>query len=409
MLAGYSLLFAAHEAFWGSERFESHEYLVDSIAKGLQDGQLTLPLPPGLGVQAKFSSSEHSSPPRMRTSQDGTLWFVSRTKFQLSGNQPVVLEVRQKISESAQHIQKPLLILIVAGGGSVLFTAMLLRLVLWRGISLPLQKLTAEIQKMQADSLGNHMLNPEEQPSEYISIVESFNDLQARLAQSWQRERSFIDGVAHELRTPITVISGHAQRLQEDELKPSQTSIEVIAAEAKRLGDLTSVMLDFARIDAGRLSLFSVELDPEAVLLEAFERLQCMAPHRLQLAPSVSGHLPSIWADPERVHQCLAALVENALSYSDGFVELRVSSTPSAVTLHVRDQGPGIPIWERAQVLERFVRGSSASGTQGSGIGLSIVHALMRMMQGELLIGEAPEGGADLQLRFKFSARPPAP
>ena len=168
-------------------------------------------------------------------------------------------------------------------------------------------------------------------------------------------------------------------------------------------------MLDFARVDAGRLALAVLDHAPEALLLEAFERLQGLSPERLQLAPSVEDDLPRIRADVDRVHQCLAALVENALRYSDGAVQLGVSASPNGVTLHVRDQGPGIPVAERDQVLERFARGRTATGTQGSGLGLAIVHDLMRAMQGELLIGDAQGGGADLQLRFRTSDRPPAP
>ena len=168
-------------------------------------------------------------------------------------------------------------------------------------------------------------------------------------------------------------------------------------------------MLDFARVDAGRLALSVAEQDPEAVLLEAFERLQGLASDRLQLASSVEDVLPRIRADADRVHQCLAALVDNALRYSQGSVQLGVSASSNGVNLYVRDQGPGIPVAERDQVLERFVRGSTATGTQGSGLGLAIVNDLMRAMQAELLIGDAPGGGADMQLHFRISARPPAP
>ena len=77
--------------------------------------------------------------------------------------------------------------------------------------------------------------------------------------------------------------------------------------------------------------------------------------------------------------------------------------------LYVKDQGPGIAKTERDQVMERFVRGSTSGGTQGSGLGLAIVDDLTRAMHGELLIREAPEGGADLQMRFMLSAGPPAP
>jgi signal transduction histidine kinase len=211
------------------------------------------------------------------------------------------------------------------------------------------------------------------------------------------------------LRTPITVISGHAQSLQAELPPASQAKVALIAAEAERLGELVSVMLDLARSDSGRLKLELKMVDPELVVLDAYERLQALAPNRLRLAPSLDAEIPRITADTERLQQCLAALVDNALRYSSGAVHLAVAASSDVVTLHVRDQGPGIPEGERAQVLERFVRGSTSIGTRGSGIGLATVKLLMEAMQGELLIGDAPGGGADLQLRFKLLARPPAP
>ena len=105
----------------------------------------------------------------------------------------------------------------------------------------------------------------------------------------------------------------------------------------------------------------------------------------------------------------MAALVDNALRYSPGIVQLALSASGDGVSLHVIDQGPGIPEAERGQVLQRFVRGSTAIGTRGSGIGLATVSLLMEAMQGELRIGDAHGGGADMQLRFKLSDRPPEP
>ena len=88
-------------------------------------------------------------------------------------------------------------------------------------------------------------------------------------------------------------------------------------------------------------------LDPELVVLDAYERLQALAPNRLRLAPSLEAEIPRITADAERLQQCLAALVDNALRYSAGAVQLAVSASGDSVTLHVRDQGPGIPEEER--------------------------------------------------------------
>ncbi len=409
MVAGYSLLFAVSRGFVESERLDRHQQLVISLADGLGDGRVTLPLPPGLGVEARWSNSALLDPAQTIRAVDGRVWLISRTPLDAPSQQASVLEVRQDITASVARSQRDLLLLIAVAGGSVLFTSALLRLVIWRGLIQPLRGFTHELEQLEADSLGSHVLSTAEHPSEFRSIVEAFNQLQARLASAWQRERRFVDGVAHELRTPITVISSHAQRLQVEPSQNSPAAVALIAAEAKRLGQLISVMLDFARVDAGRLALAVMDHDPEALLLEAFERLQGLALERLQLAPSVEGDLPRIRADADRVHQCLAVLVDNALRYSEGFVQLGLSASNNGVTLHVRDQGPGISVAERDQVLERFVRGSTASGTQGSGLGLAIVHDLMRAMQGELLIRDVPGGGADLQLRFRTSARPPAP
>jgi len=409
VVAGYSLLFAVSRGFVESERWDRHQQLVVSLADGVGDGRVTLPLPPGLGVEAQRIQTRLGDPPQTIRSADGRVWLISRTQLLAPSQKASVLEVRQDITASVARSQRDLLLLIAVAGGSVLFTSALLRLVIWRGLIQPLRGFTHELEQLEADSLGSHVLSTAEHPSEFRSIVEAFNQLQARLASAWQRERRFVDGVAHELRTPITVISSHAQRLQAEPSQTSTAAVALIAAEAKRLGELISVMLDFARVDAGRLTLAVLDHDPEVLLLGALERLQGVAPDRLQLAPSVEGDLPRIRADADRVHQCLAALVDNALRYSDGAVQLAVSASSTGVTLHVHDQGPGIPIAERDQVLERFVRGSTASGTQGSGLGLAIVNDLMRAMQGELLIGDAPGGGADLQLRFKISDRQLAP
>jgi signal transduction histidine kinase len=409
VVAGYSLLFAVSRGFVESERLDRHQQLVISLADGLGDGRVTLPLPPGLGVEARWSNSALLDPAQTIRAVDGRVWLISRTPLDAPSQQASVLEVRQDITASVARSQRDLLLLIAVAGGSVLFTSALLRLVIWRGLIQSLRGFTHELEQLEADSLGSHVLSTAEHPSEFRSIVEAFNQLQARLASAWQRERRFVDGVAHELRTPITVISSHAQRLQAEPSQNSPAAVALIAAEAKRLGQLISVMLDFARVDAGRLALAVMDHDPEALLLEAFERLQGLALERLQLAPSFEGDLPRIRADADRVHQCLAVLVDNALRYSEGFVQLGLSASHNGVTLHVRDQGPGISVAERDQVLERFVRGSTASGTQGSGLGLAIVHDLMRAMQGELLIRDVPGGGADLQLRFRTSARPPAP
>ena len=409
VVAGYIALLAFGSSMAEAERLQRHQRLVGQIQAGLRGGTLSLPLPPGFDVEADLLPDGPVEPePILRPIGDAS-WLVSRRPLLLPNGAGALLEVRQNITASLRSQRRDQLLLVAAAGGSMLLTSLLLRLVIWRGLLMPLQSLTGDLASLSVDSLGTVSLDPVGQSQELQPIVTAFNQLQSRLAEAWQRERRFVDGVAHELRTPITVISSHAQSLQADASEVIRPVVGLIAAEATRLGDLITVMLDFARGDAGRLSLSISELDAETLVLEAFERLQALAPDRLRLAAPANDAALMIHADAERVQQCLAALVENALKFSDGAVQLALTTSSDAVSLHVRDQGPGIPEAERTQVLERFVRGSTAIGTRGSGIGLATVVLLMQAMQGELLIGDAPGGGADMQLRFTISDCPPAP
>ena len=409
VVAGYTALFAFGSFLANAERLERHQRLVDQIRNGLSTGELSLPLPQGFGVQVAFVPADsRDESPTLRL-VDGSYWLTSLTPVPSLAASNALLEVRQNITASIQSHRRDQLLLIAAAGMSLLLVSLLFRLVLWRGLITPLRSLAGDLSRLSAESLGQRTLDPVGQSRELQPIVEAFNQLQARLAQAWQRERRFVDGVAHELRTPITVISGHAQSLQVELSPASQAKLALIAAEAERLGELVTAMLDLARSDAGRLTLQLESLDPELVLLDTFERLQSLAPDRLQLASPADAQIPRITADAERLQQCLAALVDNALRYSTGAVQLAVSASDDSVILHVIDQGPGIPEAECAQVLQCFVRGSAAIGTRGSGIGLATVNLLMAAMQGELLIADAPGGGADMQLRFRISDHPPAP
>ena len=409
VVAGYTALFAFGSFLANAERLERHQRLVDQIRNGLSTGELSLPLPQGFGVQAALAPADsRNESPTLRL-VDGSYWLTSRSALPSLAASNALMEVRQNITASIQSQRRDQLLLIAAAGMSLLLVSLLFRVVLWRGLIKPLQSLAGDLSHLSADSLGQRSLDPVGQSRELQPIVEAFNQLQARLAEAWQRERRFVDGVAHELRTPITVISGHAQSLQAELPEASQSKMALIAAEAERLGELVTVMLDLARSDAGRLTLELETLDPELVLVDAYERLQALDPDRLRLAPPSEAEFRHINADAERVQQCLAALVDNALRYSPGIVQLVLSASGDEVSLHVIDQGPGIPEAERVQVLQRFVRGSTAIGTRGSGIGLATVSLLIEAMQGELRIGDAHGGGADMQLRFKLSDRPPAP
>ncbi|MEX0588112.1 MAG: HAMP domain-containing sensor histidine kinase, partial [Cyanobium sp.] len=315
------------------------------------------------------------------------------------------LLVEQNVSASVRQERLAFWLLAVAAGVSSLFTSGLLRLVLQRGLVQPLEEFTAQLSATQAPPQPSDQIPVAEQPEELRPIAGAFNDLQSRLAVSWERQRSFVDGVAHELRTPITLISGHAQRLlRQPGAGAAEPSLRLIQQEAQRMGSLVSDLLDLARQDSGRLVLRRRPIVADDALLQAYERLAPSSNWRLHIESPPEG-LPVGMGDPERLQQCLAALIENALHYSPAPlpVTLAADVVAGALVLHVRDQGPGVDSAERELIFERFARGSAAinANSRGSGIGLAVVRLLMEAMGGSVLVGEAPaEGGADFQLHL---------
>ena len=402
VVAGYVLLLALNGALADLQRRQQHQRLVDYFAVQAKKAKVDTPSLFDFGLKAYVLSYGPALKPRLETGSNGTQWLVSRSPYQIASGETRWLELRQNVTSSLEQQRVTQLLLVAAAGVSILFTALLLRPVLRRGLVVPLKDLDQQLQRLKAENLGEILLDPAMQPQELRSIALAFNNLQLRLAEAWTRERVFVDGVTHELRTPITVISGYSQRIQRQALPASaEHSAQRISAEAKRMADLLNMMRDLARIDAGKLVVQLEPLDPGEQLLNAYEASFSLAQGRVQLPLPGPEILPALMADPERLQQCLQALIGNALLYSVGAVRLKAEQDGDWLVLHVLDQGAGIDEAERSLVMQRFKRGSSSAGTRGTGIGLPLVQELIRAMAGELVIADSSDGGADLQLRFR--------
>ncbi len=409
LLAGYGLLVASNLALARLDRRQAHRELSAQLSvelarripradrfRAVVDGLLL----PGLELDLLPVGPDQA--PRV-IQQGGRTLLESTTTMGFVGGGLGSLRIRQDVSDSIRREKHSLALLSVAAGGASLLTALLLRPVLNRRLVHPLEALCRQLSSYQLPPAQPVPLDVAAQPEELRPIAACFNAMRDRLAASWERQRSFVDGVAHELRTPITLISGHAQSLQRSPAAAALgPSLVLISAEARRMGALVSDMLDIARKDAGRLELRRQPVDLEDVLLESFERLAPGSQGRLRIEPPPQdGVLPLAAGDPARLEQCLAALVDNALRYAPvGPITLSGELAGGEVVLHVRDQGPGVAEAEREAIFERFVRGMAAVDTRGSGIGLSVAQLLMQAMGGRLTVGEAPGGGADFRIHL---------
>jgi signal transduction histidine kinase len=417
VLAGYALLVAATISLARLERRQVHQDLIRELStavvlrarspaqfRAVADG-LLLP-----GLQLDLAAPGPSSQPRL-IAQGDRLLLQSATPVTFADGGRRSLLLLQDVTEAIRRQDFSLLLLSASAGVAALITALLLRPVMQRGLVRPLQALSGQLSSYRLPPSQPQPLNLADQPVELQPIAAAFNAMLDRLTTSWERQRSFVDGVAHELRTPITLISGHAQSLQRSAAAASLgSSLTLISAEARRMGALVSDMLDLARQDAGRLELRRQPVQLEDLVLESFERLAPGSGGRLGFEiPANDVLLPLAAGDPGRLEQCLAALVDNALRYApQGPITLSAEMGDGELLLHVRDSGPGVADAEREAIFERFVRGRSAVDTRGSGIGLSVARLLMQAMGGQLTVVEAPGGGADFRLHLQPWSEPPS-
>lgn len=222
-----------------------------------------------------------------------------------------------------------------------------------------------------------------------------------------ERLRSILlDAVAHDFLTPLTSIKSAVTtvrseyRHDEDE----EDFLSVAEEETDKLAEMINELTDMARIDPGKARVRRRELTVEMLVRSALDRMKCALDGR-----TVEFHVPErispVYADPEMMGLALRQLLGNASKYSppETPIELEVSERDGAVTISVRDHGPGIPADEFELIFERFYRGKQAHAlVAGTGMGLSIARDIISAHHGRLSVSNAPDGGA------KFSFTVPA-
>jgi signal transduction histidine kinase/ActR/RegA family two-component response regulator len=227
---------------------------------------------------------------------------------------------------------------------------------------------------------------------------------------------AFIATVGHELRTPLNGIIGMAQNLLSTDLAPAQRcQVEVISDSGRTLNTLLNDLLDFAKLEAGKLTIEPAREDPRRAVEQVVKLYEQVAVEKgLTLSLEVDPNLPAqLMFDPLRVRQCLSNLVSNALKFTDtGSVRVAISSEPrqpgpdrqtcQLVTVAVADTGIGIPAEGQAFLFQPFSQadGSIARRFGGTGLGLSITRQLAESMGGSVMLESTPGEGSVFRLTF---------
>jgi len=244
---------------------------------------------------------------------------------------------------------------------------------------------------------------------ERVHFVEVAQDTQVAIASERLRN-SLLASISHDLRTPLTVLTGAASSLMDPEERLPATAkrelAETIYEEALQMSDLTDNVLDMARLESGTVHLnrqwHSLD-DVVGVVLTRTRRRLGARPIEVDL----SGAPPLVWLDGVLIGQVLTNLLDNAVKHAPGDTPISIAATSAdGLTVSVADRGPGLAPGEQERVFEKFYRARVESATGGAGLGLSICRAVVDAHGGRIWAENRSGGGA----RFAFSLpQPPAP
>ena len=239
---------------------------------------------------------------------------------------------------------------------------------------------------------------------EYGAVLTLRDVTSARRLEATRRD--FVANVSHELKTPLTIISGYAETLRDDEMEPEQRKhfAETIRTSAHRMQRLVDDLLDLSRIESGGWKPTPARVELNALLSDILQPFRAAAERKgIRLECSVAPDAATLLADATAIRQVITNLVENAIRHtSSGSVHVFAERAADGISLGVRDTGSGISAEHLPRIFERFYRVDAARSREagGTGLGLSIVKHLTEAHGGTVRAESAPGRGMTVTATF---------
>lgn len=344
----------------------------------------------------KLSSGEHAmSETRVITNQSGT----------------VVGAIRYIVSMEPINNRVLVADIIIIAIGLVIITLVVISgLMFIRSIVKPIGKISeAAAQIAQGDFSASEKIE-HEYDDEIGDLCDAISDMAKDLQTTEQMKNDFISRVSHELRTPLTAIKGWAETMQLSEngtidRRTFERGMSVIIKESGRLTGIVEELLDFGRIQSGRMVLMNEKIDILAEFDETIymlkERASTEGIHLLYDEPDML--FPPIYGDRNRLRQVFLNILDNALKYTPkgGVVAAQAIYTkddPDVIKIIVTDSGCGISAEDLPRVKEKFYKANQT--VRGSGIGLAVADEIMNLHHGSLDIESGEGVGTTVTLTF---------
>lgn len=233
-----------------------------------------------------------------------------------------------------------------------------------------------------------------------------FNILAMTLEKNERNRQLWVADISHELRTPLAVLRGEVEALQDGIRRPDPDTIAALHGEIIHLERMVNDLYELSMSDIGALNYKRVEVNPAGILagtIELFE--QRISQKGLRLITDLGEEDScSVLADPDRLQQLFANVLENSIRYTDspGTIKVKVEAGNDLVFIHVQDSSPGVPEEQLPRLFDRLFRveGSRNRATGGAGLGLAICKNIVDAHQGKIEADSSPLGGIWVKIQF---------
>jgi len=299
------------------------------------------------------------------------------------------------------HMGADVKILTVAAGAAV--AAVAAGLLLARAIAQPLRSLRSAAASVAAGDLGARV--PVTGGGELAAVADAFNTMAASVEQLFDARRELVSWASHDLRTPLASLCAMLEAA-EDGLVPPEEYLPTLREQADKLTALVGDLFELVQIDAGTLTL---ELERTRVADLVASTLRTLGPEaatrRVRLESSVDPEAVTVVA-ADKMTRALTNVVANAVRHAraDGCVLVHVDARPDAVTIHVEDDGDGLPSDAPARMFDRFWRADRARSGSGAGLGLAIARGVVEAHGGRIWAENRAEGGARVSFTLPTAA-----
>jgi len=282
---------------------------------------------------------------------------------------------------------------------------LLLGIILSRSLTAPLRRLADAARAVAGRDFSRRV--KEEGSTELAEVAQAFNQMTTALEESERQRQNMVADVAHELRTPLSVLQGNLQAILDEVYPLDKAEIARLYDETRLLSRLVDDLRELALADAGQLHLNLLPTDATEVIRDTTDSLaRVIETQQVALSVEMPDGLPPVQADPDRLAQILNNLLVNALQHTPagGSIAVTAAPTPSAVEIAVADTGEGIAPEDLARVFERFWRADRSRARDrhwagGTGLGLSVAQSLVEAQGGRIWAESAPEQGST----FRFT------